>query len=163
MSNILRFLGNRLYMWLIPDWVPIRSNRIHVKLGANYIIILIMTDTRLGADWKCDTANQILHYRICGRCYTTINFSTKHSDQVINEQWSWETYVLYKLLHTLWYVTVRDTLVTLPPPMYSVVTGFWLILVWQPQYPQCLVVFEAVNELVNPFLSDWVITQVEFL
>ena len=62
MSNILRCChGNRLYSVTVT------------RLGANSII----------GNVKYDTANQILQYRMCGRCYTTINFKALHAQSVI--------------------------------------------------------------------------------
>ena len=47
-------------------------------------------------------------------------------------------------------ISLKRYIMKLPPPKDPVVTGFWLVLRWQVQFVQCLVVFEAVNELVNP-------------
>ena len=96
-------------------------------------------------------------------------YTTAQNTQVLHMQWSWEVYCTKYCTHdTLHYLTIlyserHSTLVTLSQPLYSVVTGFWLVLLWEPQFPQCLVVLEAVNELVNSLFPDWDITQVEFL
>ena len=63
------------------------------------------------------------------------------------------------MLHNKVNILLRDayaTLVGLPPaqPNNSVVTGFWLVLRWEPQFFQCLVLFEAVYELTNPLFPN---------
>ena len=58
---------------------------------------------------------------------------------------------------------LRDTcevLVALSPNN-SVVTGFWLVLLWQPQYSQCVVVFEAPYEMMNTLFPTWIITEIK--
>ena len=72
---------------------------------------------------------------------------------------------LYLMLHKVNILlgVTYAILVALSPPNGSVVTGFWLVLLRQPQCPQCLVVFEALNELMNPLFPNWAITQPELL
>ena len=48
--------------------------------------------------------NQILQYRML-RCYTTNNFSTKHTQVLHSDH---ETH--YKILHTLWYFTLPENI-----------------------------------------------------
>ena len=99
--------------------------------------------------------NQILQYRMC---------ETKHNKLLKYRRWK-SSPLWTEQLNTEWLIqylvyTIYNTGYTALPrtPTYSVVTGFWLILHWQPQFPQCLVVFEAVNELANPLFPNWVIT-----